>query len=399
MFNTAIKKSLRLYEEVKESNTDAAHDILKNLFCRHPENIICFTKYFDHCIENAKSTEDVSRKQIWLEEATLSLNVFIEKVRYSYQVIELIDSCRNSINEIGNSLFYEKPSEEPIVEDNENDNVIERVITLFNKTKKADKDFALLIVKNLFSGNIADKRCFLLYFDYCLSLASEHNVPNDIRDSYMHMADIALQMFAEKTHCDEDSLHLIKEKLTSLNKAKNTADLEYRNNLLLHEEQNHREIGKNLASLSSLIDAVQIIKSRKELDEIVESISSVESSLDKDAFNEKELNEYNLLSKKLSDILPKKLDTFKKMEERDFNNEAIEIIKQSFDLFTNDEKKYKKIDDAFKSDIAEKMFSLDSSRMSAETYSYYNFVYGYMFGKLDNENKYNLTLLALQYSK
>lgn len=148
-----------------------------------------------------------------------------------------------------------------------------------------------------------------------------------------------------------------------------------------------------------MIDAVQIIKSRKELDEIVESISSVESSLDKDAFNEKELNEYNLLSKKLSDILPKKLDTFKKMEERDFNNEAIEIIKQSFDLFTNDEKKYKKIDDAFKSDIAEKMFSLDSSRMSAETYSYYNFVYGYMFGKLDNENKYNLTLLALQYSK
>lgn len=398
MFNIAIKKSFRLYEEVKDSNKDAAHDILKNLFCRFPGDAECFTKYFVHCVENAVEAGDPEAKRNWLEEASMSLNVFIERTSYSAKVIETIDSCRNTIEEVAGSIVYDGPSGEITVEDSEQVE-INRIFELFERTKETDKELAFIVLKNLFSGHLADRKCFSYYFDFCLSLAGESGVPGETRDAYYDKADVALQMFAEKTVCDEESLLLIKEKRSILNELYEKAESERREELLRKEEQLHKKVKKDLGTLASRIDYISDIKSRTELDRIVDEISSVESALDKGVFNKAEQDEYAKLSKKLSDVLPKKLETFKKKEEHKYNSEAVQIIKQSFDLFTGDEKKYKKVDADFRSDIAVKLLSLDSSRMSSETYSYYNYVYGYMFSKMDNENKYNLTLLSLQYSR
>lgn len=398
MFNIAIKKSFRLYEEVKDSNKDAAHDILKNLFCRFPGDVKCFTKYFDHCVENAVEASDNEAKRDWLQEASMSLNVFIERTSYSARVIEIIDSCRNTIEEVAGSVVSGDPSDEVTSEDSE-EVEISRVLELFARTKETDKELAFIVLKNLFSSHLANRECFSYYFDFCLSVVDESGVSSETRDAYYDKADVALQMFAEKTACDEESLLLIKEKRSILNELYEKAESRRREELLRKEALIHKKVKQDLDTLASRIDYISGIKSRTELDRVVDEISSVESALDKGVFNEAEQNEYAKLSKKLSDVLPKKLETFKKEENYKYNSEAIQNIKQSFDLFTGDEKKYKKIDADFRSDIAAKMLSLDSSKMSSETYAYYNYVYGYMFSKMDNENKYNLTLLSLENSR
>ena len=394
-----VKKGLALYGKYKDADPVAAHDIIRNLFCRFPGNRDCFEAYFSLCFENAEKGDDFEARANWLQEADYALGIFVEKVRYTEDVMALVNQCRSKLNEFDLSEFAQKEvQQEETPDETEGQTKLEDTpaFRLFHESVLKDRDFSVLIAKNIFLGDPGDESRFSFFFDHCLNLALEHSGTDDGWEGYFEKAGVALQLFGEKILIDKDSYAFLVQKQERLEAVKKEIENKIREKRKASEDIDHIMYKEALETMDGLVNEVSNASSQEKLDEILQRLSKMETMLDKDSLDPYELSKYERLTKKLSEDLPRKIESLKKKRDAEYNFSALNTIKRSFDRFIEDEKKYKSLDEHFRDEIAAKLFSLDMTRLFPEVYSYYNYVYGYMFGKMSDENKFKLTLLALQ---
>ena len=389
-----VKKGLALYGKYKDADPVAAHDIIRNLFCRFPGNRDCFEAYFSLCFENAEKGDDFEARANWLQEADYALGIFVEKVRYTEDVMALVNQCRSKLNEFDLSELARKEEPEEVEEQTKLEDT--PAFKLFRESVLKDPDFSVLIAKNIFLGDPGDESRFSFFFDHCLNLALEHSGTDDGWEGYFEKAGVALQLFGEKILIDKDSYAFLVQKQERLEAVKKEIENKIREKRKASEDIDHIMYKEALETMDGLVNEVSNASSQEKLDEILQRLAKIETMIDKDSLDTREQSKYEELTKKLSESLPRKIESLKKKRDAEYNFSALNTIKRSFDRFIEDEKKYKSLDEHFRDEIAAKLFSLDMTRLFPEVYSYYNYVYGYMFGKMSDENKFKLTLLALQ---
>ena len=389
-----VKKGLALFGKYKDADPVAAHDIIRNLFCRFPGNRDCFEAYFSLCFENAEKGDDFDTRANWLQEADYALGIFVEKVRYTEDVMALVNQCRSKLNEFDLSELARKEEPEEVEEQTKLEDT--PAFKLFRESVLKDPDFSVLIAKNIFLGDPGDESRFSFFFDHCLNLALEHSGTDDGWEGYFEKAGVALQLFGEKILIDKDSYAFLVQKQERLEAVKKEIENKIREKRKASEDIDHIMYKEALETMDGLVNEVSNASSQEKLDEILQRLAKIETMIDKDSLDTREQSKYEELTKKLSESLPRKIESLKKKRDAEYNFSALNTIKRSFDRFIEDEKKYKSLDEHFRDEIAAKLFSLDMTRLFPEVYSYYNYVYGYMFGKMSDENKFKLTLLALQ---
>ena len=264
---------------------------------------------------------------------------------------------------------------------------------LFMTYQKKDIAKAQIIAKNIFCKAPSDITVFNSYFSFCTNIIAKKYLY--LIETYQYFyaeAELALKIFTEKCEMDETSLKtidncnkILEEKAVFINALTN--DLQ---DQLEQEEKNKNE--QIFSNLSKKID--QLLLSYSE--ELVEEIASLDNQLDKDYLSENQIKDYKTNCEKLSDIISKQL----RKETAIYNTKALLGFKEAMEEFVKDSSyKKEKERDKLKCLLINKLFSFNQEKLFPETLNYYNFVYSFIFGKLNNDGKLFMTECAINYKQ
>ena len=258
---------------------------------------------------------------------------------------------------------------------------------------------AYLVMKNYLSKDMANKEVFKEYIDLAMEIVS-YNILYEERLEYLQDANTALEMFSESVEMDEDSLILIKDTRSGINKAYT----EIINSQSEYNEKKKREIqeanNKLMKELNNLYSELVISKSQEGFDEILSKVSDIDSKVNKEELSSTQQKSYEKLTKSFSQAISSKNKELNKLSLIEYNKKAIRSLDEVFKIFTNDEKKKMyKSESTLKNLMVSKFFVYDTSKLFNESLVFYNHVYSLVFQAVDNNLKYKLTEWAVNTSK
>lgn len=258
---------------------------------------------------------------------------------------------------------------------------------------------AYLVMKNYLSKDMANKEVFKEYIDLAMEIVS-YNILYEERLEYLQDANTALEMFSESVEMDEDSLILIKDTRSGINKAYT----EIINSQSEYNEKKKREIqeanNKLMKELNNLYSELVISKSQEGFDEILSKVSDIDSKVNKEELSSTQQKSYEKLTKSFSQAISSKMEELNRLSLMEYNKKAIRSLDEVFKIFTNDEKKKMyKSESTLKNLMVSKFFVYDTSKLFNESLVFYNHVYSLVFQAVDNNLKYKLTEWAVNTSK
>lgn len=266
------------------------------------------------------------------------------------------------------------------------------MINLFRQyVSKGNISEALLVGHNLLNKNRDNKDIFDLYFDFLLCLASDKEAENG--GKYIQQAEAALTFFSENADMSEDVVHYIQTKEEDLIQVYS----------VIEEERKEKEIELLRAKIKANDDTLSSIKKfagklleagkKEELDNILEQIGKMDTEIEKEYLVERQQKEYQILTRQCSDSVSVKLKAFERKENVEYNLRAIEAYEKVFKYFKGNEviSEHK--------EVVKNLFAFDAARLFNETLVYYNHVYSYILSKLNDEEKFKLTKLAIVSEK
>lgn len=275
--------------------------------------------------------------------------------------------------------------------------------TLFENLKGVNPLDALIIGKNLFCKEPSNIDVFNEYFDFCLEVA-KYPIEIETRVMFANEAELALNVFSEKTEIDANVLSLIKKKRSRLENV--TEVLNHKMEQEREKIQNEEELKitkHNSAILSKLAkekDKFYKIKEQSDFDIILSEISDFENNLIKEAFNDRQSAQYDSLTKDFSTLVSQTIANISHRADVEYNKQAAESFRNAYRLFKGDkEKKYKESDSHLYELVSKYLFNYDARRLFNETLIYYNHVYSYIFNSLDDDGKFNLTRYSFDTPK
>lgn len=242
---------------------------------------------------------------------------------------------------------------------------------------------AYLVIKNLFNKNVGDKNIFKKFIDLNLYLAMESKDVEQ-RKMYVNEAIEGLTLFSENADINEEILNFINGLQRGINDVCTEIDNDENK---LYEEANKIIEEDNENYLNELEDKIEELEkniSDEKFESLLLDISKIDEDINKEFFNEKQEEKYANLINKLTEIQNKKI----------ISDNKIAIYRYSGVLkdFKSNEKKY-----IIKENINElkyvlnRLFSMNKYNLFDETIMYYNYVYQYIFSKVDDEIKYKMT--------
>lgn len=273
-------------------------------------------------------------------------------------------------------------------------------IELFTSLSNNDatKKDALLVGKNLCNQQPSDENMFNSYFNFLCKLAS-YPITTDERKFYANEADIALAYFSENVKITENTLLLIKEYKTQLERVIN--DIISMENAIaqsaLKEIQNN-----NAVELNNLIDLkgkLFMATKKEDFDSLLHSVQKCENKIDKKYLSQEQNELYDTLTAEYSSIVNDKLIELERVENVEYNKSAVKRFRSAFDSFQSAESKYKDNQSQLYALVSENLFGYDAVKLFNETLIYYNHVYSYIFNKLDDDGKYRLTQFSIDCEK
>ena len=269
------------------------------------------------------------------------------------------------------------------------------MLSLFNSYKSANKiTEAVLVGRNLFNRNPQSQEVFAAYFDYLCMLAETLPNPAD-RQDFAAQAGVSLAFYSENADLNEDLVALIasyQQRLSAIIEALAVVEQEARS-IAISEVQTSND--KNLKSLYQLKDALHNASTHEQFDKTLVEISTIDGKINKNALNDEQNNAYDALTKEHTDIISSKMRDLEYKRNIAYNKQAADSFAKAFKLFRNDESKYKNQTQLF-SLASSTLFAYDASRLFNETLIYYNHVYSYIFGKLDDDGKLALTRFSIE---
>lgn len=253
---------------------------------------------------------------------------------------------------------------------------------------------ALMVGRNFFNKAPSNSEFFKKYYFFLLNLAQK--LPAiDERKFYLNQADITLAFFIENVDISEENLELIAIAKNDLSVITNEINTQVKEN---EEKQLSQINAKNqdlLKKLYNLKDELKTVKDQNLFDKKMSEINAIDFEIQKDYLTKDQNKHYDLLTKEFTSLISEIMKQLEYKTNISYNNEAIKAYKKAFDAFRKDEAKYKNDTQLF--ELASKtLFAYDASKLFNETLIYYNHVYSYIFSKLDDNGKYELTRFSIE---
>lgn len=269
------------------------------------------------------------------------------------------------------------------------------MMELFETYKSAGNiENALTVGRNLFNRNPSNVEIFTAYFDFLTYLAEKLPALEE-RKNYANQAEIAAAFFTENAEISEsivEKINACDSKITNIKKQISDIEQERERDALKQTAEKNQAAIKQLYELKNELQAV---KDQKTFDEKLQAIHELDSSIDKDSLNKEQDKHYNGLTKEFTALISEKMREFEYQRNIEYNKQAVNSYQRAFDAFRKDENKYK--DEGQLYDLASKiLFAYDASKLFNETLIYYNHVYAYIFGKLDDTGKFELTRYSIE---
>lgn len=163
----------------------------------------------------------------------------------------------------------------------------------------------------------------------------------------------------------------------------------------------HRAIPKNRAYVDALLSKVGlslnrplgIIAANKGLS--LNDCFWVDAEIDHDNLTSEQKTHYDQLNKSCTDTISAKMRQLEYKDNIDYNKKAVNAYNSAFTSFKNNESRYKDKSQLLGL-VSTTLFAYDAGRLFNETLIFYNHVYSYIFNKLDDNGKLELTKYSIE---
>jgi hypothetical protein len=270
---------------------------------------------------------------------------------------------------------------------------------MFEKLVKENRIWdAHIVAKNAYNRNLSDRNTFERYFDFCLKIA-QYPIEIENRTFFLREGETALTFFSENAEMNEyvfDYITSCRKKIVLAAEHIQDVDNKQRNEYLNTIQKNN---GIILTKLALLKGKVFSAKTQKEFDTLLVEIEQKESGIAKDKLTDEQQRLYNNLTKEFSTTVSLKMEEFARQENRTYNKKASDDFKEALNKFKADEDKYISSDNSLFALVNKRLFAYDAAKLFNETLIYYNHVYSYIFGRLNDDGKYRLTQYSIDAEK
>lgn len=266
---------------------------------------------------------------------------------------------------------------------------------MFNEYKDAGKiQEALLIGRNMVNKAPGDSECVNTYLDFLLMLA-EKLPRTDERKSFADQANLVLSFYEENADLTDDiinDIHVYHNRLGAV--VTDIAQLEQEE----YEKQKRAIEATNTTQIKKLYTIKQKLENAKthaEFDKLLQEISAVDAEIDHDNLTSEQKTHYDQLNKSCTDTISAKMRQLEYKDNIDYNKKAVNAYNSAFTSFKNNESRYKDKSQLFGL-VSTTLFAYDAGRLFNETLIFYNHVYSYIFSKLDDNGKLELTRYSIE---
>lgn len=269
------------------------------------------------------------------------------------------------------------------------------MITLFNEYKEKGKmQEALLVGRNMVNQDPQSVEKLELYLELLILLAEKLPLYEE-RKQYIGQAGITLSFFAENAVLNSELIEKISEYDRRIQKIGN--------DLLKEENEKHSEFvdsicatnNKLIVELYQMEQKLETVQTKEEFDEILFDISVIDSKIVHDYLSEEQNSHYERLNKECTSCISDKMRELEYKENIAYNKAAVEAYDKAFKMFKSDEAKYRNQTELFQL-VSSTLFAYNASRLFNETLIYYNHIYSYIFGKLNDDGKLALTRFSIE---
>lgn len=266
------------------------------------------------------------------------------------------------------------------------------MLGLFHQYKETGQTkWALLVGQNMVNRNPDDLEYFEAYFDYLLLLAENEDV--QVAKSFLQQAAGTLAFFSESVDMDEHSVEFIIQKENELNRVSGIVNQKQEE---ITREAVRKEVTYNndaLELIGHLLEKIDKCVNQADFNTYLNDIDRIDQSINRERLSKGQEAMYAELTRKSSVIVSAKMAYFEDVKKREYNISAIEAYEKVFNMFKSGEAA------ADSKEILKSLFSFDPSKLYNETLVYYNHVYSYVLGKLNDEEKFTMTKYAIMCEK
>lgn len=266
---------------------------------------------------------------------------------------------------------------------------------MFNEYKDAGKiQEALLIGRNMVNKAPGDSEGVNAYLDFLLMLA-EKLPRTDERKSFADQANLVLSFYEENADLTDDiinNIHVYHNRLGAV--VTDIAQLEQEE----YEKQKRAIEATNTTQIKKLYTIKQKLENAKthaEFDKLLQEISAVDAEIDHDNLTSEQKTHYDQLNKSCTDTISAKMRQLEYKDNIDYNKKAVNAYNSAFTSFKNNESRYKDKSQLLGL-VSTTLFAYDAGRLFNETLIFYNHVYSYIFNKLDDNGKLELTKYSIE---
>ena len=150
-----------------------------------------------------------------------------------------------------------------------------------------------------------------------------------------------------------------------------------------------------IKKLYTIKQKLENAKTHAEFDKLLQEISAVDAEIDHDNLTSEQKTHYDQLNKSCTDTISAKMRQLEYKDNIDYNKKAVNAYNSAFTSFKNNESRYKDKSQLF-SLVSTTLFAYDAGRLFNETLIFYNHVYSYIFNKLDDNGKLELTKYSIE---
>lgn len=253
---------------------------------------------------------------------------------------------------------------------------------------------ALLVGRNMVNKNPGDDEGVSEYVDLLLSLAEKLPSLNE-RKTFVGQANVTLSFYEENAELTPEVIEKIAEYRNRLGAIAVTIDNEENAKANDGLRQIQTENGRLIKELFSIKQKISNAKKKEEFDKSLQDISLIDSKIEHDYLTDDQKALYDQLNRECSDIISSKMRELEHISNVEYNKKAVAAYDSAFKKFKNDEGKYKNQTQLFEL-VSSTLFAFDAGRLFNETLIYYNHVYSYIFGKLDDDGKLAITRFSIE---
>ena len=150
-----------------------------------------------------------------------------------------------------------------------------------------------------------------------------------------------------------------------------------------------------IKKLYTIKQKLENAKTHAEFDKLLQEISAVDAEIDHDNLTSEQKTHYDQLNKSCTDTISAKMRQLEYKDNIDYNKKAVNAYNSAFTSFKNNESRYKDKSQLFGL-VSTTLFAYDAGRLFNETLIFYNHVYSYIFSKLDDNGKLELTRYSIE---